>query len=83
MANLIAGRVAFVPKGEYDNATQYEFLDYVYYNNSSYVAKTTTTGNLPTNTDYWQIITDFSSETLTPIVQEIIDDYINGDEVSY
>lgn len=50
-----AGRVLIKPKGDYSPLTTYEMLDYVSYNGSSYVAKKTTTGNLPTNTEYWQL----------------------------
>lgn len=52
---ISAGRVLLMPKGEYNAATTYEMLDLVSYNGSSYVAKGTTTGNLPTNTTYWQL----------------------------
>lgn len=52
-----AGRIGFVPKGTYNPSTVYEFLDVVYYGNSSYVAKKVTSGNTPSaNTDYWQIL---------------------------
>jgi hypothetical protein len=50
-----AGRVLIIPKGAYNPATTYEMLDLVSYNGSSYIAKTTTTGNLPTDTNYWQL----------------------------
>lgn len=50
-----AGRVLLMPKGEYDATTPYSLLDLVSYNGSSYVAKKSTTGNLPTNTTYWQL----------------------------
>lgn len=51
-----AGRVAFVGKGTYDAATTYNRLDFVTYEGSSYVAKQTTVGNLPTDTSYWQLL---------------------------
>jgi len=44
------------PAGDYDNATTYEVGDLVYYQGASYIAKTQTTGNLPTNTTYWQLV---------------------------
>ncbi len=44
------------PVGDYDNATTYEVGDLVYYQGSSYIAKTQTVGNLPTNTTYWQLV---------------------------
>lgn len=52
-----AGRVLIIPKGDYNAATTYAMLDMVYYNGSSYVCKQPSTGNLPTNTTYWQIMT--------------------------
>ncbi|MBR4794279.1 MAG: hypothetical protein IK038_14395 [Bacteroidaceae bacterium] len=44
-----------MPKGDYNAATTYELLDLVTYQNSSYIAKGTTTGNLPTDYTYWQL----------------------------
>ena len=52
---ISAGRVLLMPKGAYDPSTTYEMLDIVSYNGSSYIAKDTTTGNLPTDTTYWQL----------------------------
>jgi hypothetical protein len=45
-----------VPKGEYDNATAYVVGDSVSYDGSSYVCTTNSTGNLPTDTSYWQLL---------------------------
>lgn len=52
---ISAGRVLIMPKGDYNPSVTYEMLDLVSYNGSSYIAKGTTTGNLPTNTTYWQL----------------------------
>ena len=52
---ISAGRVLLIPKGEYDSSETYTMLDMVSYQGSSYIAKGTTTGNLPTNTTYWQL----------------------------
>lgn len=52
---ISAGRVLLMPKGDYNPATTYELLDLVSYQNSSYIAKGTTTGNLPTDATYWQL----------------------------
>lgn len=46
----------FNPRGEYDNAEEYVLSDVVSYLGSSYIAITTTTGNLPTDVDFWQIL---------------------------
>lgn len=60
MSELIngdAGRIGFLVKGEYQETETYRFLDVVYYNGSSYVAKKDTTGNRPAeNNEYWQIL---------------------------
>lgn len=50
------GKVATTPKGEYSNETTYIRLDIVSYNGSSYVCLKESVGNLPTNTEYWQLI---------------------------
>lgn len=54
------------PKGDYDPTVEYKKLDIVLYQNSSYVALQTTQGNLPTDTDYWQILVsgELSSEDI-------------------
>lgn len=52
-----AGRIGFLIKGEYNSTETYDFLDVVYYENSSYVAKKETVGNIPQeNNEYWQIL---------------------------
>lgn len=51
-----AGRIGFVLKGEYEDTATYDFLDVVYYDGASYVAKKLTIGNVPQESDeYWQI----------------------------
>ena len=51
-----AGRIGFLICGDYDEVTTYSFLDIVYYNNSSYVAKKETTGHPPEeNSEFWHI----------------------------
>lgn len=52
-----AGRIGFVIRGVYNAVDTYDFLDVVYYNGASYVAKKLTVGNEPEeNNDYWQIL---------------------------
>ena len=58
MAQVNAGRVRFVGRGEYNNSTQYYIFDLVNYDGNSYFAKSNTLGNLPTNTTYWQLIAE-------------------------
>ena len=50
-----AGRVLIIPKGDYDPNAQYEMLDLVFENGSSYLCKKPTTGHAPSDTEYWQI----------------------------
>ena len=56
MATIDIGKLKPVFKGTYDNSTAYVLDDIVYYNGSSYVAKTSTTGNLPTDATKWNIL---------------------------
>ena len=51
-----AGRVLLMPRGTYDPSETYVALDYVSYGVSSYVCKKESSGNAPTNTEYWQIL---------------------------
>jgi hypothetical protein len=46
---------------EYNNGTTYAAGELVTYNNFLYRAKLTTTGNLPTNTTYWELLGEYSS----------------------
>lgn len=43
-------------KGAYDNGTAYVVNDAVSYNGSSYICIASTTGNLPTNDTYWNLM---------------------------
>lgn len=56
MATIDIGKIKPVFKGTYDGSTAYVLDDIVYYNGSSYVAKTSTTGNIPTNGTYWEVV---------------------------
>ncbi len=53
-----AGRVMMIPKGEYDASTTYSVLDMVSYQGGSYVAKTTVSNVVPTDTTKWQVISN-------------------------
>lgn len=59
-----AGRVLLIPRGDYNAATTYTMLDVVYYQGRSYVCKQTSTGNLPTNTTYWQAMTEADADKM-------------------
>lgn len=57
-----AGRVMPIAKGDYDSSVEYEALDFVYYNDASWIAKQTTRNNLPSdNSEYWQRLTSSSN----------------------
>lgn len=60
----IAGRVLMIPKGTYSPTTTYDPLDAVNYEHNSYVCKQTSRGNLPTNTTYWQPLTDVTADEI-------------------
>lgn len=70
----VLGVVAPVPKGEWNNATGYEVLNIVRYNNTLYMAKQDVPANIaPTVaanwTNYWMLL--ISPLTATDIVNEI------------
>jgi hypothetical protein len=44
--------------GAYNSGTSYVIDDAVSYNGSSYICKLASTGNLPTNTTYWDILAE-------------------------
>lgn len=48
------GPVGLNPLGDYNSQTEYEKLDVVLYQGSSYVALQTVQGIVPTNAEYWQ-----------------------------
>ena len=56
MATVNLGRIKFVWQGAYSGATAYVADDVVSYNGSSYICILASTGNLPTNTTYWSIM---------------------------
>lgn len=56
MATIDLGRIKFKWQGAYNGATAYVVDDVVSYNGSSYVCILASTGNVPTNTTYWNIM---------------------------
>lgn len=58
MATKILGKVAITPKGEFNELTEYQVLDLVTYQGSSYISLQKTTGNLPTDEEYWQLVAE-------------------------
>ena len=53
MATVNLGSIKFKWKGTYNGATAYTIDDVIEYNGSSYICKLASTGNLPTNTTYF------------------------------
>ena len=73
-----AGRVLMIPKGEYNSATTYEMLDFVYYQGRSYVCKQTSTGNAPTNTTYWQALTGDASAEIQALTNYVLENNVKN-----
>jgi hypothetical protein len=53
MATINLGAIKFNWKGVYSGSTAYAVDDVVSYNGSSYVCTAASTGNLPTDTNFW------------------------------
>lgn len=52
-----AGIIGFTIEGDYDSTRTYHFLNVVFYEDSSYVAKKDTTGNAPAeDNEFWHIL---------------------------
>ena len=56
MATINLGSIKFNWKGTYAGGTAYVVDDVVSYNGSSYICKLASTGNLPTNGTYWDVM---------------------------
>jgi hypothetical protein len=56
MAIIDLGKVSITWKGAYSGGTAYTPKDAVVYNNASYICIANTTGNLPTDTTYWNVM---------------------------
>lgn len=82
MANK-AGRVLLIPRGNYNPNTEYHMLDFVKFQGNSYVAKGTTLGNLPTDTDYWQAMTEVEYGYVTPEMFGAVGDGITDDSEAF
>jgi len=81
MATVNLGSIKFNWQGAYAGGTAYAVDDVVSYNGSSYVCKLASTGNLPTNTTYWDVMslagTDGTDLTTTLTTQgDLV--YYNG-----
>lgn len=71
LVNPIEINVNVRPTGAYNAATTYGIGDVVSYNNSSYIAIQATTGNLPTNTTYWQLLASSATNKLTTTARNL------------
>ena len=64
-----SGRIGTVFKGDYTSTTTYSAYDVVYQDNSSYIAKKTTTGNAPAdNNENWHIFAKGGKDGISPTV---------------
>ena len=64
----IAGRVAPIPKGEWNSAVEYTKLDIVSYNNKSFMAKTTSQNHTPVGDSqdlYWMLLIEGVTDAFT------------------
>jgi hypothetical protein len=62
MATVNLGSIKFKWKGTYSGATAYTVDDVVEYNGSSYICKLASTGNLPTNTTYFDVMSQAGTD---------------------
>ena len=74
------GRGLVIPKGEYNETTEYSVLDMVTYQGSSYIAKETTVGHLPTDTTYWQAGVDMSAKMSKAVYDADNDGVVDNSE---
>jgi len=83
MAAIDLGRLRFYHQGVYSGATTYEINDVVSYGGKSYVYINTTnaSGNLPTDTDYWSVMSegqDYKGNWDTSTAYKIDDIVVRG-----
>lgn len=63
----VLGIVGIKNRGEYNPETTYEKLNTVRYQGATYCAKTDTQGNLPTDTDYWDLMVEKGEKGDKPV----------------
>ena len=76
MAQIDLGRILPVFKGKYNELTQYEKLDIVYYKGSSYVANSNMKGIAPDSTgtsNTWQLVASIDNQQLAHVQQSVLD----------
>ncbi len=74
----IAGRVAIVPKGNWNNETVYKKLDAVSYAYNLYIAKKESINIEPTDTEYWMLALENISADLIENLRNDVDNITNG-----
>jgi len=62
MATINLGNIKFNWKGTYAGGTAYVVDDVVSYSGSSYICKLASTGNLPTNGTYWDVMSQAGTD---------------------
>lgn len=74
-----AGRILIIPKGDYDSTANYEMLDLVRHNGTSWLAKKESTGIEPTtaNSEYWQNMFD-AEAFLDARIEAKIEEYMKN-----
>lgn len=63
MTTINLGKIKPLHKGAYETAITYRPLDFTTYLGNLYVCKATSTGNLPTNTTYFDPVVDLTAAT--------------------
>jgi hypothetical protein len=80
----VLGIVAISNKGEYNSETNYEKLNVVTYQGSSYCAKKPCKGIVPTNSEFWQLYAEKGETGDTgpqgPMPQKGVDYYTDADK---
>ena len=70
MATVNIGSLRFDWKGAYNGSTAYAVDDVVSYNGSSYICILASTGNLPTNTTYFQPMASGGTDLSTTLTTQ-------------
>lgn len=78
MATINLGRIKFAWQGTYSAATAYVVDDVVFHAGSSYICIANTTGNDPTNTTYWDVLSAGSNLNALPNLQQGDMAYFDG-----
>jgi hypothetical protein len=80
----VAGRVGIVPRGTYTAGDSYMRLDYVKYGNSTYLCKKDCIDVLPTDAEYWMLVTTNAitdtSDLIVKFEEERVRENIHTDE---